>query len=89
MGCRNKKLLDAKPRSPDDVEVTGLAERPSLIKFPSVRGVEEEVMSLMPTTETKLINLTGLNISKTKLGLFKWCPLYYYMAEPNEAMKEG
>ena len=23
------------------------------------------------------------------LGLFKWCSLYYYMAEPNEAMEEG
>ncbi|GMI08780.1 hypothetical protein TrLO_g10156 [Triparma laevis f. longispina] len=42
-------------------------KRPSLVKIPSVRGEEEEVMKLMPTTETKLINLTGFNMSKSKL----------------------
>ncbi|GMH96621.1 hypothetical protein TrVE_jg8161 [Triparma verrucosa] len=42
-------------------------KRPSLVKIPSVRGEEEEVMKLMQTTETKLINLTGFNMSKMKL----------------------
>ncbi|GMH59420.1 hypothetical protein TrST_g11484 [Triparma strigata] len=42
-------------------------KRPSLVKIPSVRGEEEEVMILMPTTEIKLINLTGFNMSKMKL----------------------
>ncbi|GMH54520.1 hypothetical protein TrST_g12175, partial [Triparma strigata] len=42
-------------------------KRLSLVKIPSFRGEEEEVMKLMPTTETKLINLTGFNMSKSKL----------------------
>ncbi|GMH95732.1 hypothetical protein TrST_g6434 [Triparma strigata] len=67
MGCRNTKSLDAKPKNLGDVQVTGVSERTSLIKNPSVRGAEEEVMKLMPTTEIKLINLTGFNMSKMKL----------------------